>query len=56
MTDRIIAHAYTVRPARLLLWLLIGVPFLLAVVVGVCVRASVVLLAACIEGYRIGRG
>ena len=41
---------------RALLWLLIALPLVCGVLVGVCVRVAVLLWAALLQGYTIGKG
>lgn len=41
---------------RALLWLLLLVPLVLGWIAGVIVRVAVIVWAACVEGYSMGRG
>jgi hypothetical protein len=55
MLDATLYRTTVLHPRRALLWLLVIVPFVVGWVVGVVVRLALLLVAALVEGYTVGR-
>ncbi len=56
MLTAIQTRAVVFRPVRALLWLLVLAPFVVGWVVGIVLRFVLLLVAAAVEGYTLGRG
>lgn len=56
MLSAIQTRARALRPSRAVLWLLVVLPFVIAWVVGIVVRVLLIIVAAMVEGYTLGRG
>jgi hypothetical protein len=56
MLSAIQTRTTVLRPARAVLWLLVLLPFVIGWIAGLIMRVILLIVAAVVEGYTVGRG